>query len=54
MADIKLTYRYPDGTKAKVEIYVDDSFPDCLDEARAQAVRALKQIVGEDAQVDEG
>ena len=52
MAHVRLTYTYPDGTEVEA---VEDSFPDCVDEARAQAVRALVELTGITAQeIEEG
>lgn len=48
MANVCITYTWADGTEVEVDIHLDDSFPDVLDEARAQAVRALRQIVPDD------
>lgn len=52
MANVRITYTYSSGDEVEAEIHVDDSFPDCVDEARAQAVRAVREITG--IEVDEG
>lgn len=41
MARVTLSRRWPDGDRIKVSINVDASYPDALDQARAEAKRAF-------------
>lgn len=45
MSNICLTYAWGKHQSISVEIYAEDSFPDAMDEARAHAVRALKETL---------
>ena len=47
MANISITYAWGKHESISVEIYAEDSFPDAIDEARAQAVRGLKETLND-------
>lgn len=40
MATVRLSFKWADGDELVTEVRVSESFPDALDEARAQAVKA--------------
>ncbi|MGH9088821.1 MAG: hypothetical protein ACRDYZ_12060 [Acidimicrobiales bacterium] len=45
MATVSLAYTFSDGDTIGVEVEVDDSYPDCVDEARKTAVNAFEQAL---------
>ena len=47
MSNICLTYAWGKHESISVEIYAEDAYPDAVDEARCQAVRALKEALAD-------
>lgn len=47
MANICLTYTWGKHESLSVEIYAEDSYPDAVDEARAQACRAIRDALAD-------
>lgn len=46
-------YEFPEGGQVSCTVQVHHSYPDALDEARAQAVRGLREAMAALADVDE-
>lgn len=47
MASVSITHRWADGSGTHVKVRVEDSFPDCVAEAKANAVAAMKDMLGD-------
>lgn len=52
MSNICLTYAWGKNESISVEIYAEDAYPDALDEARAQAVRAVKETLADVCEIE--
>jgi len=48
MASARIVQRWPDGIELEVEVYVEESYPDAVAEARAQAQRLWVETVEAD------
>ena len=46
-ATVTLQHQWSDGSKVTARVTVATSYPDALSEARAEAVRALAEMVAE-------
>jgi hypothetical protein len=46
MAYIRVTYTFADGDEVECECHVDESFPDAVAQARAEAMRGFREAFG--------
>lgn len=54
MASVSVTYAWAKHASLTVEIYAEDSFPDAVDEASVQAVRAMKAALADIVNTEAG
>jgi hypothetical protein len=47
MATVQVVYRWPDGAQLVASVQTKHSYPDALDQARAEAVRTFKEAWAE-------
>lgn len=52
MASVSITHRWADGSGTHVKVTVDPSYPDAVNEAKANAVAAMKDMLGDLAEVE--
>lgn len=50
MASVTVVHRWADGSAVSVCIDLKPNYPDAIDEARSQAVRGVRDLVGEFAE----
>jgi len=43
VAQIRIIQRWADSSETELEVYVEDSYPDAVDEARAQVVKLWRE-----------
>ena len=45
MASVRIVYTFPDSAHLEVTVKAETSYPDALDQARVQAVKAFRDAV---------
>lgn len=50
MASARITQRWADGTEFEVEVYVDTTFPDALNQVAVEANKLWHEALAEDAE----